>query len=75
MSAIFSGDVDAGITATNGRPSMREKYASLTAVEPLEASMTVVEGPIQPLARPYRNSDRARRCLSDPVGCTDSSLR
>ena len=41
MSAIFSGLVVAGMTATNGSPSMRAKYASLTAVDPLEASTTV----------------------------------
>lgn len=54
---------------------MRAKYASLTAVEPLDASMTVVPSWIQPLQRAYRNSERASRCLSEPVGCTDSSLR
>ena len=47
--AIFSGEVVAGITATNGSPSSRAKYASETAVEPEDASMTVVPGPIQPL--------------------------
>jgi hypothetical protein len=40
------------MTATNGRPSSRAKYASETAVEPLEASTIVVPGPIQPLQRP-----------------------
>ena len=64
-----------GITATNGSPSIRAKYASLTAVEPDDASTTVVPSPIQPLHNPYRNSERARRCLSDPVGWVDSSLR
>jgi hypothetical protein len=59
----------------NGRPSMRAKYASLTAVDPLEASITVVPSRIQPLHSAYRNRDLARRCLSEPVGCTDSSLR
>src|SRR4029453_623114 len=53
----------------------RAKYASLTAVDPDDASTTVVPSPIQPLHRPYRNSERARRCLSDPVGWVDSSLR
>src|SRR3954470_18226573 len=67
MSAIFSGDVLAGITAMNGSPSMRAKYASLTAVEPEDASTTVVVGPIQPLHSAYRKSDLARRCLSEPV--------
>ena len=59
----------------NGRPSIRAKYASLTAVEPEDASTTVVRGPIQPLHSAYRKSDRASRCLSEPVGCDDSSLR
>ncbi|MBA2893971.1 hypothetical protein HNR30_005332 [Nonomuraea soli] len=63
------------MTAMNGRPISRAKYASLTAVDPLEASTIVVFGPIQPLARPYRKSDRARRCLSEPVGWTDSSFK
>ena len=43
------GLVEAGMTATNGRPTSRAKYASLTAVEPLEASMTVEPQWIQPL--------------------------
>lgn len=64
-----------GITATNGSSNSRAKYASLTAVEPLDASMIVVVGPTQPLHSAYRKSDRARRCFSDPVGWTDSSLR
>ena len=63
------------MTATNGRPRKRAKYASETAVEPLEASTIVVRSVIQPLHRPYRNSERASRCFSDPVGWTDSSLR
>lgn len=50
MSWIFSGLVDAGITATNGRPSSRAKYASDTAVDPLDASMIVVSAWIQPFA-------------------------
>jgi len=75
MSSIFSRLVPAGITATNGRWSSRAKYASLTAVEPLEASTTVLSGPIHPLHSACRNSDRASRCLRLPVGCTDSSLR
>ena len=37
------------MTATNGRPSSRAKYASDTAVEPEDASMTVVPSRIQPL--------------------------
>ena len=51
ISEIFSGDVCAGITAMNGSPSIRAKYASETAVEPDDASTTVVRGPIQPLTR------------------------
>jgi hypothetical protein len=68
ISAILLGLVDAGMTATNGNPSRRAKYASDTAVEPLGASTMVVSGPIDPLQRPFRNSDRARRCLREPVG-------
>jgi hypothetical protein len=75
ISEIFSGDVCSGITAMNGRPSILAKYASLTAVEPEDASTTVVCGPIQPLQRAYRKRDRARRCLSDPVGWEDSSFK
>src|SRR2546421_375865 len=52
MSATFSGLVDAGITATNGRPSIRAKYASLTAVDPLDASTTVLPSVICPARRP-----------------------
>ena len=51
ISSIFSGEVLRGMTATNGRPSSRAKYASETAVEPEDASMTVVPSPIQPLHR------------------------
>ena len=40
------------MTAMNGSPSNRAKYASETAVEPLEASTIVVRSPIQPLHRP-----------------------
>ncbi|MCY1185106.1 hypothetical protein D9M73_258570 [compost metagenome] len=59
----------------NGKPSMRAKYASEIAVEPLEASMTGAPGLSQPLHSAYRNSDRARRCLRLPVGWLDSSLK
>ncbi|EAS76267.1 hypothetical protein V12G01_21353 [Vibrio alginolyticus 12G01] len=38
-----------GITAMNGKPSKRAKYASETAVLPEDASITVVSGPIHPL--------------------------
>jgi hypothetical protein len=75
ISEIFSGEVLTGITAMNGSPSIRAKYASLTAVDPDEASTTAVRGPIQPLHNAYRNRDLASRCLSEPVGCEDSSLR
>jgi hypothetical protein len=75
MSAIFSGLVRRGTTVTNFSPSMRAKYASETAVDPLDASMSTVSGPIWPLTRPYSSSERASRCLSEPVGWTDSSFR
>ncbi len=41
--------VEAGITAMNGRPSIAAKYASETAVEPDDASITVVSSQIHPL--------------------------
>jgi hypothetical protein len=71
----LSGLVERATTATNGSPSSRAKYASLIAVEPLDASTTVLWGPMSPLQMAYRNSDRARRCLRLPVGWVDSSLR
>ena len=37
------------MTATNGSPSSRAKYASEMAVEPLDASMTVLFSWSQPL--------------------------
>src|SRR6516165_10004069 len=37
--------------------------------------MIVVPSWIWPLQRAYRNRDRASRCLREPVGCVDSSLR
>ena len=40
------------MTATNGSPSIRAKYASLTAVDPLEASTTVLPSVIWPEHRP-----------------------
>jgi hypothetical protein len=40
------------MTATNGRPRNRAKYASETAVEPLEASTSVVRWVIHPLHKP-----------------------
>ena len=39
------------MTAMNGSPSIRAKYASLTAVDPLDASMTVVPSRSSPLHR------------------------
>ena len=75
ISSTFSGLVDAGMTATNGSPSIRANHASLTAVDPLEASTTVVPSVICPEHSPYRNSERASRCLRLPVGWVDSSLR
>ncbi|GAA4909245.1 hypothetical protein GCM10023223_29000 [Stackebrandtia albiflava] len=75
MRAIFSALVVAGMTAVKGRPSRDAKYASETAVEPLDASTTGVPSVIHPLHNAYRNSDLASRCFRLPVGCTDSSLR
>ena len=75
VAAIFSGDVVAGITATKGRPSSRAKYASETAVEPDDDSITVLFSCSQPLHSEYRKRDRARRCLRLPVGWLDSSFR
>jgi hypothetical protein len=40
------------MTATNGRPRNRAKYASETAVDPLDASTTVDPSAIHPLHRP-----------------------
>jgi hypothetical protein len=40
------------MTAMNGRPSIRAKYASDTAVDPLDASTIVVPSRIHPLHRP-----------------------
>ena len=59
----------------NGTPISAAKYASETAVEPLDASTTGRPGRIQPLHRAYRNSERASRCFRLPVGWVDSSLR
>ena len=50
--AIFSGEVEAGITAMNGNPSIRAKYASETAVEPEDASTTVVSRADPAVAEP-----------------------
>jgi hypothetical protein len=66
MRAIFSGLVVRAITAMKGSPSSWEKYASETAVLPLEASTMVLSSLIQPLTRPNRNRDRANRCLRLP---------
>lgn len=52
MSAIFSLLVRRGTTVMKRRPSIRAKYASETAVEPLEASTSTVSGPIWPLTSP-----------------------
>jgi hypothetical protein len=68
IAATFSGDVLAGMTAMKGRPSRCAKYASETAVEPLDASMTVLPSRSQPFASEYKNSDRASRCFRLPVG-------
>lgn len=75
ISATFSALVERGITATKGTSSIRANQVSLTAVDPLDASTAVVPGPIQPLHRACRNSERASRCLRLPVRWVDSSLR
>ena len=41
-----------GMTAMKGTPISLAKYASETAVEPLDASITGLPGRIQPLHRP-----------------------
>ena len=75
MSAIFSGLVSRCMTATNGSPSIRANHASLTAVDPELASITVVPSRSEPLQSAWRKSERASRCFRLPVGCVDSSLR
>src|SRR5690606_4337465 len=75
VAAVFSREVEAGITAMKGRARRRAQEAPDTAVEPLEASITVLPSRSQPLASAYRNSERASRCLRLPVGWLDSSLR
>lgn len=75
ISRHFSGLVVRGMTEMKGTPMSFAKYASETAVEPLEASMTGAPGRTQPLQRPYRKRERASRCLRLPVGWVDSSLR
>src|SRR5699024_8398790 len=64
-----------GITAIKGKPRRRAKYASLTAVEPDEASIILVPLSSHPLHSAYTNRERANRCFKLPVGCLDSSLR
>jgi hypothetical protein len=49
ISRVFSPLVVRGITAMKGTPISLAKYASLTAVDPLDASMTGPPGRIQPL--------------------------
>ena len=49
MRSHFSGEVRAGITATNSQPISRAKYASEIAVEPLDASTTGIPSSNQPL--------------------------
>ncbi|SKX55046.1 Uncharacterised protein [Mycobacteroides abscessus subsp. abscessus] len=71
----MAGDVPDVITAMNGTPIRCAKYASLTAVDPDDASITVVPSVIHPLQIAYRNSERASRCFSEPVGCVLSSFR
>lgn len=52
MSRHFSALVVRGMTAMKGTPMSLAKYASETAVEPLDASITGRSGRIQPLQRP-----------------------
>ncbi len=52
MRSIFSWLVLRGTTVTNSSPSIRAKYASDTAVDPLDASTSTVSGPIWPFTRP-----------------------
>src|SRR5262249_56395704 len=75
INAILEALVDDVITAMNGSPRSAAKYASETAVDPEDASITVVPSPIHPLHSAYRNSDRASRCLRLPVMWVVSSLR
>lgn len=63
------------MTATKSSPSSRAKYASDTAVDPLDASTSVAPSAMSPLDSPKSNNERVSRCLSEPVGCTDSSFR
>ncbi len=51
ISSTFSALVVRGITAMKDSPSSRAKYASDTAVEPDDASITGVFSTIQPLHR------------------------
>ena len=51
ISAILPGLVDRATTATKGSPMRRAKYASLIAVDPLEASTTVLPRSMSPLQR------------------------
>ena len=75
IASSFGAAVVAGTTAMKRKPSIFAKYASDTAVDPDEDSITVVSGPIHSLHSAYRNSDRASRCLRLPVGCELSSFR
>jgi len=63
--------VPCGTTAMKGRPSSLAKNASLMAVDPDDASTMGVPGPISPLHRPYRNSERASRRSRLPAGWVD----
>ena len=51
-SALLMAIVVRGMTAMKGTPISFAKYASETAVEPLDASITGWPGRIQPLHRP-----------------------
>ena len=52
MASILAALVARGMTAMKGRPSRRAKWASLTAVEPDDASTRVVPSSILPLQMP-----------------------
>ena len=52
MKRIFSALVDRGTTVTKSSPIISAKYASETAVDPLDASMSVVPSWMRPFTSP-----------------------
>ena len=56
-------------------PKALESFPERLSYQALDASTIAVSSHIQPLHSPYRNSDRASRCLRLPVGWLDSSFR